>query len=247
MSKKTTTKKNKSGQYFDEREEEAVIQYLNCDDIEEKHRIFKTYLEYPLYKLVEGIINRYQLYSKEMSFEELHHEILSFLIEKMDKYDPSLGFKAYSYYGTIVVRRLRHLQKEEKLRTNRHIQYDDSFGEDEKLSYQIDEDDNRDEELMIESFKQIKKEIEYILNVNEQQSILKSEERAVGIAILEIMNNWDNLNFEEERGFNKKYEKNKILMCLRNITGYSTKDIRKYSKRFKKLYYKCKNNILDEF
>jgi len=249
--KKEVTKKKKKRSpdqlkknYFDEVVESSVVKYLTTEDLAMKNVIFRKELEYPFYKLVEGIINKYQLYSKYWSFDDLHKDTLSFLISKMDRFDPTLGYKAYSYYGTIVVRRLRYIQKEEQERQKKHITYDDSFQEDERFAYQID--DNTQDDLMIQSFKNIVLEITLVLEENNKVKILKEEERKVGVAILEIMSNWEKILSEEDRGANKKYEKNKILMCLRDITGFSTKDIRKYSKRYKKLYYECKKRLLEE-
>jgi hypothetical protein len=248
IKEKKTKKRRRTKQkrnYFNEDTELAVVEYLKSDSLQKKNRVFKEKLAYPMYKLVEGIINKYQLYSKEFCFEDLHKDVLSYLISKMDKFNPDLGYKAYSYYGTIVVRRLRYIQKEESERQRKHLQYDDSFQEDERFAYQIEEDDQ--DSIMVEAFQSIVTQIDYLLKLNEKEEILKEEERRVGVAILEVMNNWENILSEDERGSNKKYEKNKILMCLRDITGYTTKDIRKYSKKFKRLYYDCKGKILEDY
>lgn len=246
MSIKDLKKKKQNKRYFNEDTEQAVIDFLNAKTPQEKNKIFNNHLHYPCYKLVEGIINKYQLYSKTLTFDELHVKMMSYLISKMDRYDPTKGYKAYSYYGTIVVRELITLKKKESKNINKHVEYDDSFKEDERFSYQIEEQDT--DGLMIQAFETIASKIEVVLKENEEKDFLKEEERRMGVAILEVMSNRDKIfTTEDDSNGNKKYEKNKILMCLREITGFSTKDIRKYSKRFKNLYYECKEEILENY
>ena len=61
----------KKGFYFQEIEEQAVADYLNCENEVEKNRIFKEVLQPALYKMVESIIRRYKLYPpQDENFDE---------------------------------------------------------------------------------------------------------------------------------------------------------------------------------
>ena len=87
--------------YFDVREELAVVRFLESTSYEEKNKIYNDFLRKPLDKMISSIIRRYKLYRKDMDFEEIHMDTHSFLITKIDKFKPSKEKKAYSYFGTI--------------------------------------------------------------------------------------------------------------------------------------------------
>ena len=88
--------------YFGVEQEKAVVKFIKETDQVKKSKIYDSHLRKPLNTMIESIIRRYKLYSKDMSFEDLHSDTLSFLMTKFDKFDPGENKKAYSYYGTIV-------------------------------------------------------------------------------------------------------------------------------------------------
>ena len=73
--------------YFGEDQEKAVVRYLESEDDDEKNKIFNEYLREPLKIMVESIIRRYKLYRKDMEFEEIHTDTMSFLITKINKFN----------------------------------------------------------------------------------------------------------------------------------------------------------------
>lgn len=228
-------RKRKNERYFDTREEDATIRYLQSSDETERNQIYEEFLKEPLYRMTEAIINRYNLHSKELSFDELLNETLSFLHTKVEKYVPDKG-RAYSYFGTIIVRNLRNRQKKEAKKTSKQDSYDTvstTFEEDEKYSYRIDED----EDFNSTFFPEFIKILNDLIILNEEHSFLKENELKVGLSILEILNNWE--SFFQDGG--KKYNKNQILECIRNMTNLNTKEIRDSLKRFKVLYFEKKN------
>ena len=58
--------------YFDVREEQAVIRFLQADSSEDKNKIYNEFLRKPLDKMISSIIRRYKLYRKDMDFYEIH-------------------------------------------------------------------------------------------------------------------------------------------------------------------------------
>ena len=99
-------KKSKSKNYFTQSTEDAIIRYNNTIDPETRKRIFEDHIHYPFYKLCENIIHTFKLrYTDTETIEDLKHKLISILLEeKIHKFDPSVGAKAYSYFGTIVKR-----------------------------------------------------------------------------------------------------------------------------------------------
>lgn len=224
-------RKRKNEKYFDEEQESATLQYLKSKDEEERRILYEFYLKEPLIKMAEAIINRYNLQCKEMAFDEQLNDTISFLHTKIEKYEPGKG-RAYSYFGTIIRNRNRALQKKERSSISRKESYDTvstTIEEDEKYSYQIDDHDT----FGADFFNEFSTILEEMVIANENSGIFKEDELKVGYGIIEIMKNW-NLFFDSGGG--KKYEKNRIFECLRNLTGLDPDSIRTNLKKFKKLY-----------
>jgi hypothetical protein len=70
-------------------------------------------------------------------------------------------------------------------------------------------------------------------NFIEKEKNLSDNERKLGYALLEIFSNFDKIF---QVGDGNKFNKNLILLSLREMTSLSTKEIRVSLKRYKKLY-----------
>ena len=214
--------------YFGEDQEKAVVNYLESTDETEKNKIFNEYLREPLIIMVESIIRRYKLYRKDLEFEEIHNDTMSFLITKIHKFDHTKNHKAYSYFGTICKNYLMGAIQKDTKEQNRQVSYDDISSDIEErtdLSYVIDEYiiDYRD--VIIKLTISLEEFIEAEdLTVNEQK---------LGYALLEIFNNFDRIF---QVGDGNKFNKNLILLSLREMTSLSTKEIRISLKKFRKMY-----------
>ena len=91
--------------YFTKETEAAIVRYNNSTDPEERSNIYQDYIHYPFYKLTQNIIHTFKFYYTEVeNLEDLQHELITFLLSKIHKFDPTNGAKAYSYFGTIVKR-----------------------------------------------------------------------------------------------------------------------------------------------
>lgn len=103
MKKPKTTK---SKFFFTQETEDAIVKYNQSTDPRKRARIFEEHIHYPFYKLAENIIHTFKFYYTDVSdIEDLKHTIVTVLLEeKISKFDPSVGAKAYSYFGTIVKR-----------------------------------------------------------------------------------------------------------------------------------------------
>lgn len=99
-------RKKSSSNYFTAETERYIVLYNNSTDQEYRNRIFTEHIYFPFYKLAENIIHTFKFYYTDVDrIEDLKHEIVSILLEeKIMKFDPTNGAKAYSYFGTIVKR-----------------------------------------------------------------------------------------------------------------------------------------------
>lgn len=214
--------------YFGEDQEKAVVNYLESSDETERNKIFNEYLREPLIIMVESIIRRYKLYRKDLEFEEIHNDTLSFLITKISKFDHTKNHKAYSYFGTICKNYLMGAIQKDTKEQNRQVSYEDiseSIQERPDLSYTIDSYHLDYRDVITKLTNELEEFVE-----NED---LTDNEKKLGYALLEIFGNFDKIF---QVGDGNKFNKNLILLSLREMTSLSTKEIRISLKRYKKLY-----------
>jgi len=222
--------------YFGEEQEQAVVRYLGTDSENEKNKIFNEYLREPLSIMVESIIRRYKLYRKDYEFEDLKADTISFLITKIDKFDTDKNYKAYSYFGTICKHYLMGSIQKDVKDVNRSISYDDISSDIEdslEHSYIID--------VTPPDFKEIIEELVVSLNGFIDTEKMNDNERKLGYALLDIFNNFETIF---QIGDGNKFNKNLILLSLRDMTSLSTKEIRVSMKKFKKIYKGILNDFL---
>jgi hypothetical protein len=214
--------------YFGEDQEKAVVDYLESTDDAERNKIFNEYLREPLTIMVESIIRRYKLYRKDFEFIDLHTDTMSFLITKINKFDHTKNYKAYSYFGTICKNYLMGAIQKDQKDQNRTVSYDDISSDIEErpdLTYVIDHTPLDYKDVITKLTTNLEEFMEKEdLNINEQK---------LGYALLEIFSNFDKI-FEVGEG--NKFNKNLILLSLREMTSLSTKEIRVAIKKFKKMY-----------
>ena len=214
--------------YFDVREEEAVRNFLIAETSYEKNKIYNEFLRGPLDKMISSIIRRYKLYRKDMDFNEIHTDTHSFLMTKVDKFKPDKNKKAYSYFGTICKNYLMGQIIKDQKETNRKISYEDisaSLEERPDMSYRIDDDIIETDAVINEYLKELKEFIEL--------ESLNDNEKKLGYALIDLFDNYESIFSGAD---NNKFNKNVILLSLREMTNLSTKEIRSSIKRFKKLY-----------
>jgi predicted SprT family Zn-dependent metalloprotease len=237
VTSKKRGRKSVKENYFDVREETAVRNFLVAETSEEKNKIYNEFLRAPLDKMISSIIRRYKLYRKDMDFIEIHTDTHSFLMTKVDKFKPSKNKKAYSYFGTICKNYLMGQIIKDQKETNRKVSYEDissALEERPDMIYRIDEDLVQSDVLINQYLKELKEFIENeTLNENEQK---------LGYALIDLFDNYETIFSGAD---NNKFNKNVILLSLREMTNLSTKEIRSSIKRFKKLYlviqHKLKN------
>jgi len=99
-------RKKSKANYFTKETEDYIVKYNTSTDDEYRAKIFTDHIYLPFYKLSENIIHTFKFYYTDVErIEDLKHELVSILLEdKIMKFDPTNGAKAYSYFGTIVKR-----------------------------------------------------------------------------------------------------------------------------------------------
>lgn len=228
--------------YFGEEQEKAFVEYVNSTDQKFRDKIFAQKLYYPFTKMIESIIRRYNLFTPDEDFEETFFDTMSFLITKINNFDPSKNYKAYSYCGTICKNYLILKRTQYSKKIQKQISYD--------LLYPNSENDNRSD---INQEKQLLEfNTELIDNtISQLQEILLPEnvngltenEVKIGNALLEMMLNWEEI-FKYLGS--KKFNKSCVLQFIRDYTDLPTKDIREGMRKYKELYLFTKQKLIVE-
>ena len=221
-------RKSQKENYFDIREETAVRNFLTAKTSHEKNKIYNEFLRGPLDKMISSIIRRYKLYRKDMDFEEIHTDTHSFLMTKVDKFKPSKNKKAYSYFGTICKNYLMGQIIKDQKETNRKVSYEDissTLEERPDLTYTID-NEVLESDFVISVYT---KELKEYIDIED----LNDNEKKLGYALIDLFDNYESIFSSTD---NNKFNKNIILLSLREMTNLSTKEIRTSIKKFKKLY-----------
>ena len=237
--KKTTT------HYFGNKEEQALLDYIDTDSVEERHRIYNEILKEPFRKMTESILRRYNTHIGNYDIYEVEANALSHLVEQMVKFNRNKitkngqKAKAFSYCQTIV----RNYYKDHSKRSDKEkktiLSWDDYSSDvmnrDEFL-YEIDIEKSDIEILMDKIVKSMRERID-------TDHTLKKNEIIVGEAIIEVLINWHILFMEDSPDGNvtkkitNKYQKNKILQLLKEQTRLTTKEIRISMKPYKEIYF----------
>jgi len=238
--------KNRKGYWYEE-QEEGFKEYLKCDNKDEKERIFNSILKPAFTKMAESIIRRYNLYPPDESFQETFDDTMSFLMTKIENFNPESGYKSYSYCGTIIKNYLIYKINQFAKNQKRNSSYD-AYDTDEMsnitdtLKYSYD-NSSTNIAFLNELMKKTAIDIEEIVKEPTKNKLTENQIK-VGKALVEILNNWDELF--AQMGSNK-FNKSSILLFLKETTLLSTKEIRDASKVYKSLYYMLKKNMLEEF
>lgn len=89
MAKRGRKPKERKG-YFYEKEEDAIIQYIHEENVDEKNRIFNTIIYPALTKMIESIIRRYKLFVPDEDFEQNFNDTISYLLTKINHFKPQI-------------------------------------------------------------------------------------------------------------------------------------------------------------
>jgi hypothetical protein len=248
-------KKLRCEPYFAEKEEQAVIDYIRSNSLEEKNKIYNEILIEPFRKMIQSILRVYPIHIGNYCMEEIESNALTHLIEHMIKFNPEKitksgnKTKAYSYCQTIIRNYYKDHGKKSYIEKKINLNFDDyvdEINESIEHSYEIETECYNNLEVLI---KKVTNKIEE--RIEDINSNLKENEINVGYAIINVFKNWHVLFMEDspDGRYNKrvtnKYEKNKILFYLKEQTGLTTKEIRLGIKPFKEIYFLEKIDLLN--
>jgi len=221
----------KSIDYFTLDTQQAIIDYRKETSQVERNKIFNEKIYYAFYKLAENIIHTFKFYYTEVdNIDELKHEVIAFLLEKLHLYDQNKG-KAYSYFGTIAKRYLIVYNNNNYKRLKSRTAVED-VDTDKTITNELLSSDSHllEENTFIDLF--IKRIDEDLLDI-----FPKPQEARVGDAILELFKRRESIDI-----FNKKA----LFIYIKEITDAPTPVITKVIKTLKEVYKEMLNDYLEK-
>ena len=226
--KKKRGRKRTKKRYFTEDTDLAIKQYLASSNQKERDKIYKERIHYPLYKLAENLIHTFKFYYTEVdNLEDLKHEVICFLLEKLDYFKPEKGTKAFSYFS-IVGKNYLILYNNNNYKKKKQTTDVMAADEDDGVIRQLGRDGRK---------KDLKDFIDYFTEyIDKHMFVLfkKNKDRKVCDAINTLFKRRENLEI-----FNKKA----LYIYIREMTDVDTPVITKVTKLLKKLYKK----LYDEY
>jgi len=220
--KKRGRKRTKK-QYFTPDTDAAIKEYLASSNQDERDTIFARRIHYPFYKLAENLIHTFKFYYTEVDdLEDLKHEVICFLLEKLDYFKPEKGTKAFSYFS-IVGKNYLILYNNNNYKKKKAKADPSAADEDEGVLRSLGRDDRKQD---------IKDFIDYFTEYIDKHMFTmfkKEKDRKVCDAINVLFQRRENLEI-----FNKKA----LYIYIREMTGVDTPVITKVTKVLKKLYKK---------
>ena len=169
---------NKRSGYFYEEEEEAFRKYVESDNQAYRDKIFREKL-YPAFtKMIESISRRYGLFTPSESFEDTFYDTMSYLMTKVNKFDVSKGYKAYSYCGTVCKRYLLLKRTQDMKRRETTLPYDTVFNSthQDKRAYEMSDSDS----LAKNVIKKTIEEIEFMVSDEYTEKLTDNETAIYG-------------------------------------------------------------------
>jgi hypothetical protein len=218
MAKKRGRKSKR--QYFTEDTELAIIEYLASEDQVLRNKIYNERIHHSFYKLAENLIHTFKFYYTEVEdLEDLKHEVICFLLEKLHYFKVGKG-KAFSYFSIVG--------------KNYLILYNNKNYAKKKKKADLLEVDTDNEILNGFERKEVHDvKVEFLdmylnhVDANLSRYFKKQDEIKVADAVLTVLKNREHLEI-----FNKKA----IYIYIREITGLETPIITKVVKKLKNIF-----------
>lgn len=212
--------------YFTQETEDAIVRYNNTSDPILRDRIFTREIYYPFYKLVENIIHTFKFYYTDVSdIEDLKLEIISVLVEeKIHRFDPTNGAKAFSYFQTIVKRWLINYNN----RNYKKLKQVGSFDEMQD-SYETELDNDNSQKMTLAALFNIYLEVMY---KDMDSNFPKEQEAKVADAVLTLFKTRYDLEI---------FRKKALYIYIREMTDCETPTLTKVISKLKEEFYKLYN------
>lgn len=219
-------KDKKPSNYFTKDHENAIVQYCLTNDKMVKTELYINFIEPAFSEMVDKIVFTYK-FTNLPDIEFLRQDCKIWLTTILDKFDPSSGSKAFSYFSVITKNWFIHKVKKTAEQNKRETLYDDihNLNEHETL---ITGHEYEEAIEQMEFWRAFWVELD-----DWEEEELKENEKRVVQAIKILLKEPDAIEI-----FNKKA----VYLYLREITGLNTKQIVNNLNKIRVRYKSFKND-----
>ena len=219
-------RRKKSKMYFGQPVQDAIIRYNETNNPTIKNRIYREHIHAAFDKMAENLIHTFKFYYFDYPFEEVKHEVVSFMVMQMSKYQPDKG-RAFSYFSIVGKNYLilNNNNNYKKMKIHDALDVLD-FKRNLRSETVQDEASEFNREFVNQMLDYWENNITNIFR--RQKDILVAD------AVLELFRKRENIE-----NFNKKA----LYIMIREMTGSNTQHITRVVNQMKKFYY----NMISEF
>ena len=218
-------KKSTKNHYFTKVHEDAIVKYARTTDRGLRTELYREYIQPAFDQMVDKIIYTYKFTSLP-NIDYLKDDCKIWLTTILDKYDPSKGSKAFSYFSVVTKNWFIHKVKKTQKRNRTEIFIEDIVT-------------GLDQQLLSKepTYVQMRTEAEFWESLYTEidtwdSFMLRENERRVLLAVRILFESADQIEI-----FNKKA----IYLYLREITGLNTKQVVNNLNKLRKRYRTFKN------
>jgi hypothetical protein len=224
----------KQTMYFTQETEDSIVEYNTTDDVIQRNIIYTKKIHPAFYKLAEIMIHRFKFYNFDVSHEDVKHEVVSFLHEKIHKYKAESG-KAFSYFSIVAKNYLIAENNKNYYHFKRSQSIDVIDIERSIINEKVRADLIEERKDFIDLFVQV---------VERYLPLIFSKKRDIQVAdtILYLFKTRENI---------ENYNKKAIYILIRERTGISSQHITNVITKIKLIYamlykeYRDGNNIIN--
>ena len=219
-------RRKKSKMYFGTPVQDAIIRYNESSNPVIKNRIYEEHIHAAFCKMAENLIHTFKFYYFDYPVEEVKHEVVSFMVMQLPKYQPDKG-RAFSYFSIVGKNYLILNNNNNYKKMKIHDKLD-------RLDYKRNViSENVDDEFNEYNNEFVSQMVEYwdnnITNIFNRQKDIN-----VADSVLELFRKRQNIE-----NFNKKA----LYIMIREMTGSNTQHFTRVINQMKKYYM----NMTQEF
>jgi len=227
--KRSSTKRH----YFTKVHEQAIIDYCQTEDMKIRNELYKVYIGPVFDEMVDKIVYTYK-FTTLPNIDSLRDDCKNWLITVLNKFDPSKGSKAFTYFSVVsknwFIAQVKKTSKKAKKETHLEDYFIESSGDNATflkssqnlVAYNTYIEDRTQFEFFISLKTEIDKWDKLPLRPNEKKTLQ---------AIQILFDESQNIEI-----FNKKA----IYLYIREITGLNTKQVVNSLNKIRKRYREFK-------
>lgn len=215
--------KNKN-MYWGEEQEDAIREYILTDSLERKHELYEKIIEPGFRKIIENIYWTFSFNKTigQRGFENIEHELIVYLYERIEKFDVTKGTKSFSFFGTIVKRWM--IQQANADKKIIRVDEDEQLVHLNSISIKHHTTESKNEE-----------DVEFLNILTDKISLLResdnisNNDKSVLDIIISLLQNYHSINI---------YNKKQVYIFLKEGTDLPPRKITKTLNMVKDLYRK---------